>query len=140
MFKLPLIFAVSFASAATISTSATCDGVTTVGTFSASCADGRSGANAVVQIDHPFDLGVLADTVPNLAASSSASAGFLARPAFFAGLAFLAGLRAGLFGAATGSAPFAESFVFVLIYFSLPHVAVVTLITPVRRKSKQNLW
>ena len=43
MFKyvLSLTFAVGLASAATISTSATCDGVTTVGTFFASCNDGR---------------------------------------------------------------------------------------------------
>jgi hypothetical protein len=42
MFKyvLSLTFAVSLASTATISTSATCDGVTTVGTFGARCDDG----------------------------------------------------------------------------------------------------
>jgi len=39
-------FAVSFAPAATISTSATCDGVTTVGTVSASCNDGLFEAHA----------------------------------------------------------------------------------------------
>jgi hypothetical protein len=50
MFKylLSLTFAVGLASAATISTSATCDGVTTVGTFSASCNDGRFAANAFI--------------------------------------------------------------------------------------------
>jgi hypothetical protein len=40
-YVLSLTFAVSLASAATISTSATCDGVTTVGMFFASCNDGR---------------------------------------------------------------------------------------------------
>ena len=52
-YVLPLTFAVSFASAATISTSATCDGVTTTGTFSASCGDaditGFASASAMVQ-------------------------------------------------------------------------------------------
>ena len=39
-YVLSLIFAVGLASTATISTSATCDGVTTVGTFGARCDDG----------------------------------------------------------------------------------------------------
>ena len=45
MFKyvLSLTFAVSFATAATISTSATCNGVTTLGTFDAFCSDGFGG-------------------------------------------------------------------------------------------------
>jgi hypothetical protein len=48
MFKylLSLTFAVSFASAATISTQATCDGVTTFGTFSAICFGQHSMAEA----------------------------------------------------------------------------------------------
>lgn len=45
-YVLPLTFAAAFATAATISTSATCDGVTTVGTSSAMCSDGRSFASA----------------------------------------------------------------------------------------------
>jgi hypothetical protein len=55
MFKyvLSLTFAAGLASAATISTSATCDGVTTTGTFSASCNDadftGFASASAMVQ-------------------------------------------------------------------------------------------
>jgi hypothetical protein len=54
MFKyvLSLTFAVGFASAAIINTTATCDGVTTVGTFGASCNDGRMEAGA--GIDAPL--------------------------------------------------------------------------------------
>jgi hypothetical protein len=50
MFKyvLSLTFAVGFASAATISTSATCDGVTTAGTDLAVCNDGRMEARAAI--------------------------------------------------------------------------------------------
>jgi hypothetical protein len=50
MFKyvLSLTFAVGFAAAATISTIATCDGVTTVGTDLAVCNDGRMEARAAV--------------------------------------------------------------------------------------------
>jgi hypothetical protein len=47
-YLLSLTLVVSFARAATISTSATCDGVTTVGTTSASCNDGRFKADARV--------------------------------------------------------------------------------------------
>ena len=69
-------FAVSLASAATISTSATCDGVTTVGTTSASCGD--STAQALVQITGiSFEVSVQAaiarSAVPPSSASSSAS-------------------------------------------------------------------
>jgi hypothetical protein len=50
MFKyvLSLTFAACLATAATISTSATCDGVTVVGTFSAMCDDGHASARADV--------------------------------------------------------------------------------------------
>jgi len=86
MFKLflSLTFAVGFASAATISTSVTCDGVTTVGTFSASCNSIGSFANADVtapsfvdMFSGLFQLGVAATAIgdgPN--ESSSASANF----------------------------------------------------------------
>jgi hypothetical protein len=47
-YVLSLTFAVSFASATTISTSASCDGVTTVGTFGAHCNDGHFEAYAGV--------------------------------------------------------------------------------------------
>jgi hypothetical protein len=47
-FVLPLTFAVSCATAATIVTSATCDGVTTVGTATAMCSDGRFFAAASI--------------------------------------------------------------------------------------------
>jgi hypothetical protein len=49
-YVLSLTFAVSFATAATITTTATCDGVTTVGTTSASCSDALSSASASVDI------------------------------------------------------------------------------------------
>jgi len=52
---LSLTFAVGVASAATISTSATCDGMTTVGTTLAMCNDGRSAASAQVS---PFSVSV----------------------------------------------------------------------------------
>lgn len=60
MFKnvLSLTFAASLASAATISTSATCDGVTTVGTFSASCNDGHYMASADLLVSGGLSVGV----------------------------------------------------------------------------------
>jgi hypothetical protein len=51
-YVLSLTFAVSFAPAATISTTATCDGVTTVGTTSATCDDGQFRATATVSSTH----------------------------------------------------------------------------------------
>jgi len=60
MFKyiLSLTFAVTFATAATISTSVTCDGVTTVGTFSASCNDGHYMASADLLVSGGLSIGV----------------------------------------------------------------------------------
>lgn len=80
MFKLflSLTFAVSLASAATISTSATCDGVTTVGVFSASCDDGRVVASASLQSSGMPFISVSAGAlgVPPPLASASAVANF----------------------------------------------------------------
>jgi hypothetical protein len=64
--------------------------------------------------------------------------GFLARPAFFAGLAFLPALRFG-FAAAGSGAPLTESFASSLIEFLLDRVAVVTWITQLGRNIKPNL-
>jgi hypothetical protein len=60
MFKyvLFLTFVVSLASAATISTSATCDGVTSFGTLSASCNDGHYMASANLVISGGLSVGV----------------------------------------------------------------------------------
>jgi hypothetical protein len=55
-YVLSLTFVVGLASAATISTTATCDGVTTVGTFSASCNHGTSTAQASLEIDGHFSV------------------------------------------------------------------------------------
>jgi hypothetical protein len=61
-YVLSLTFAVGLASAATISTFATCDGVTTTGTFSASCNDaditGFASASAMVQTGVPIGISV----------------------------------------------------------------------------------
>src|ERR1700730_17444770 len=67
-------------------------------------------------------------------------AAFLVRPAFFAGLAFLPALRPSLGFAASvaGLLMFSLSIAFSLIEFLLDRVAVVTVITPVGRKSKRN--
>jgi hypothetical protein len=58
MFKylLSLTFAVGLASAATISTSATCDALTVVGIFSASCNHLTSQAQAVLEISGTFSV------------------------------------------------------------------------------------
>jgi hypothetical protein len=84
---LSLTFAVGFASAATIGTTATCDGVTTVGTFIARCDDGRYMAFASLSTPSfvdtrigPFpDFSVLVDVnqVGGLPGSGSASASFV---------------------------------------------------------------
>jgi hypothetical protein len=58
-YVLSLTFAVGLASAATIITIATCDGVTTTGTTGASCDDGRSSAIAGVGTN-VFGFGVSA--------------------------------------------------------------------------------
>ncbi len=77
MFKyvLSLTFVLAFASAATISTSAMCDGVTTVGTTSASCIDGSgSFASAMVTTGSMFGAEAQASTI--FSGSASASANF----------------------------------------------------------------
>jgi hypothetical protein len=61
------------------------------------------------------------------------AATFLARLAFFAGLAFLAALRAPLGFAVSGAGLLSLSITFSLIEFLLDRVAVVTWITPVGR-------
>ena len=76
MFKyaLSLTFAIALASAATISTSVTCDGVTTVGTFSARCDVGlymaSAGLGAPSFVDTRIglspDFSVLVDVSRNL--------------------------------------------------------------------------
>ena len=80
MFKyvLSLTFAVGLASAATISTTVNCDGVTTVGTFSASCNDGRFMAQASIGISGGLSISVDAGPVagPMTLPSGSASANF----------------------------------------------------------------
>jgi hypothetical protein len=69
------------------------------------------------------------------------AAWLLGPAAFFADLAFLAALRAPLGFAAWGAGLLMLSFSIPLslIEFLLDRVAVVTVITPVGRKSKQNL-
>jgi|SRR5580704_11360761 hypothetical protein len=62
---LSLTFAAGIASAATISTSATCDGVTTVGTFSASCASGMSISHANLNVGPGFAFGVGVYAIPS---------------------------------------------------------------------------
>src|SRR5260370_40359030 len=65
---------------------------------------------------------------------------FFVRPAFFAGLAFLPALREPFGFAVSGAGfPFSLSSAFSLIEFLLDRVAVVTVITPVRRNCKHNL-
>src|SRR5260370_38184954 len=65
---------------------------------------------------------------------------FFVRPAFFAGLAFLPALREPFGFAVSGAGlPFSLSIAFSLIEFLLDRVAVVTVITPVRRNIKGNL-
>ena len=66
---------------------------------------------------------------------------FLARPAFFAGFAFLADLRTPLGFAVSGAGllVFSLSIAFSLIEFLLGRVAVVTVIAPVGRNIKSNL-
>jgi len=73
-YVLSLTFAVGIASAATISTTATCDGVTTVGTFGAHCNDGRFQADANLSV-FPFQVfvGALPFAFP---ATGSATANF----------------------------------------------------------------
>jgi hypothetical protein len=67
-------------------------------------------------------------------------AGFLALLPFFVDLAFLPALRAPLGFAVSGAGLlFALSIALSLIGFLLDRVVIVTVITPVRRKSKQNL-
>jgi hypothetical protein len=81
-YVLALVFAVGFASAAIISTTATCDGVTTVGTTEAICNDGRSAASAFVAFGVPPFPGVpvgevhvdVSNSVPG--GSGSATANF----------------------------------------------------------------
>jgi len=71
-YVLSLTLAVGLVPAATISTSATCDGVTTVGTTSASCGD--STAQALVQITGlSFEVSVQATIAPSAVPPSSAS-------------------------------------------------------------------
>jgi len=66
---------------------------------------------------------------------------FLARAAFFAGLAFLPALRApsGFAVSGTGLLMLSLSIAFSFFEFLPDRVAIVTFITPVRRKSKQYL-
>jgi hypothetical protein len=91
----------------------------------------------------PFARRVTAITSAFLLARSvfGLAAAFVARAAFFADLAFLAGLRPLLGFAASGAGlmVFSLSIAFSLIEFLLDRVAVVTVITPVRRNGKQNL-
>jgi hypothetical protein len=75
-YVLSFTFSVCLTSAATISTSATCNGVTTFGTFSASCADGRYFAHANLQIIATFSADVDANPNSFPPGSSSASATF----------------------------------------------------------------
>jgi len=70
-YVLSLTFAVSFAPAATISTTATCDGVTTVGTSLAICNDGRFIAAASISA---FMVDVQSGQVAGLPGSSTGSA------------------------------------------------------------------
>jgi hypothetical protein len=69
------------------------------------------------------------------------AAAFLARPTFFAGLAFLLALRAPLGFAVSGPGllMFSESIAFSLIVFSLTGLRSSQVITPVRRNHKRNL-
>lgn len=86
MFKyvLSLTCAVTLATAATISTSVSCDGVTTVGTFSARCDDGLymayAGLGAPSFVDTRIglspDFSVLVDVSGNLPGRGSATATF----------------------------------------------------------------
>jgi hypothetical protein len=85
MFKyvLSLTFAVCLASAATIGTTATCDGVATVGTFFASCNDGLYMAFASLTapsfVDTQIglsDFGVSVDVSGNLPGRGTATASF----------------------------------------------------------------
>jgi hypothetical protein len=81
---LSLTFAAGFASAATISTSASCDGVTTVGTFGASCNDGLYMAFASIDAPSFVDtrigqfpaFSVNVDVSGNLPGSGVATASF----------------------------------------------------------------
>jgi hypothetical protein len=76
-FVVYLTFAVSFASAGTISTSATCDGVTTFGTNFASCNDGLVMADAHVGASiNPPGFSVFVEANPQFFASGGASAHF----------------------------------------------------------------
>ena len=70
-YVLSITFAVGLATAATISTTATCDGVTTVGTSSAMCNDGSFFAAASVSA---FMVNVQAGQVTGLPGSSTGSA------------------------------------------------------------------
>jgi hypothetical protein len=81
-YVLALTFAVNFATAATISTSATCDGVTTFGTTNAFCNDGRFmadaslGAPSIVSNPGPGTFGVSVSAGPITLGFGSASARF----------------------------------------------------------------
>jgi hypothetical protein len=91
----------------------------------------------------PFARFIIAITSAFLLVPSAfgLAAGFLAGPAFFAGLAFLPALRAPFGFAVSGAAllMFSLSIAFSLIEFLLDRFTVVTWITPVGRNGKQNL-
>jgi hypothetical protein len=72
-----LTFAAGFAAAATISTSATCDGVTTVGTASATCNDGRFSATATVSSTHASVFALPSDPTGSGGASASFSTDYV---------------------------------------------------------------
>ena len=73
---LSVTFAVCLATAAIISTSATCDGVTTTGTISASCNNGRSSASAGGDTGGLLGPGIAVQAGTSFPNSASASVSF----------------------------------------------------------------
>jgi hypothetical protein len=135
MFRLffSLSFALGVATAATIITTATCDGVTTTGITDANCDSDGSTANATLGITTlPFGAGVLVTSSPP--GSASASANFSGDYVFTVfggngGGLFYPCFRANSFGSGVGHGAFdGTSFTFATAQSSSCGVGTVLLV------------